>query len=323
MKQATPKIKKTSTPQEVKVRGLVWGAFGNGDNCTGIVERIDNTENGIFTKYMGVQYLFKGYPDVRMVDAIMSSKRMISGLFFLIVLKPIRLFLGMVFVCFLILPKTIKKKIIISLFDYFTDVGYVGIHKVVFPPDKYCKSVKELHQAIEAVYQKIGIDKWSLFGVKTTHSESLAGLMRKARDIICMQLEGDYAYRARWQDVLQYLSKAHLKRDTKAELNRIFKILISREVNDYQRRKWVGMAKIISYLLKIKSVRKFIVDLLMELDYNKIKPDEADWYYNLDRVDYLFGGLSYPERMEISKELDKKMNNQRPRILFKEKVAEK
>jgi len=50
---------------------------------------------------------------------------------------------------------------------------------------------------------------------------------------------------------------------------------------------------------------------MAELDLEKVKMDESDWYYALDRNGYDYGGLSYQERMKIMAEMDAKMQNKR------------
>ena len=71
--------------------------------------------------------------------------------------------------------------------------------------------------------------------------------------------------------------------------------------------------------MRFKKLRTIIVQVLLELDYDKIKFDEDDLYYALDRKDYLYCGISHKERMKMSKEMDIKMKNKRPKVIFKEK----
>ncbi len=139
--------------------------------------------------------------------------------------------------------------------------------------------------------------------------------LRKFRDIFTTILEFDYAYRARTQDVLPELDKKALKENPQKEIERLLNLMIERELAIQN--KWLGLKKIILYAMKIKKLRNLIVEFLLELDLEKIKRDEADWYFCLNRNDYNYGGLSYEERMKIKEELDKKMGNKIPNIIFK------
>jgi hypothetical protein len=78
--------------------------------------------------------------------------------------------------------------------------------------------------------------------------------------------------------------------------------------------KWRGLKKIVMIGLMFKSLRNIIIQALLEIDLEKIKPDEADFYYVCDRVDYMYGGLTHEQRMLMSLGLDKKVNNNRPTI---------
>ncbi len=293
--------------KEINALNIVWGAFGFGTECTGIVENITEPETGgIFTKYLGCNYLFKGYPNMRMVEAIAIPKKIISKLPVLISEKSVKFFLGMIFLFYLILPKRIKKQIVINFWNYFLDIAYISLAKIVLLENKYCLSVKEIYRASEVLFQKI-------------KGEEMLLRVRKTRDIVCMILEYDYAYRARLQDVLPYLDKEGLKKNPRYELGRIFDILIGRENDIRMQADWRGLKMIILNALRIGALRNFIVELLTEINLDMIKPDEADWYYVLDRHDYWYGGISHKERMEQKKELDIKVGNRLPKVIFKEK----
>lgn len=103
---------------------------------------------------------------------------------------------------------------------------------------------------------------------------------------LAMILQYDNAYRLRFQDAFS--------------TDNPIKTLLEREncdvVNKYKMLKWI---------LPFLGINKFILDL----DKDKIKLDEADWYFCLRRQGYNFGGLSYEERLKIAERIDKEKEN--------------
>ena len=289
--------------EEPKIRNIVWGAFGTGtpETCAGLVEDITYPpEGGIFTKYLGCNYLFKGFPDVKIVDRIATPKKMLMNAFYIIKEPIIRFLLITPVLIFLILPKSQKRKVIDVFKNYFLSVSLTALKNQFLKEDRYKIAVKEIFRVL---------------GSKVGEAE---------RNIISMMIEFDYAYLARFQDTFQYLNKENLKENFKKELFRIIDILIEREIGEGMKNKWRSIKSFLKIALFFKDVRHFLKSVLLELDINKIRPDEGDWYFMLDRNDFNYGGLEYHERMKISKELDKKMNNKRPTINFNnEKKEEK
>ena len=112
--------------QKVKV---VYGAFGLGSpkDCTGIVENIiEPKEGGVFTKYVGCNYLYKGYPNRDIIEDltlpkanikefVSSSSKQLSG-----------------------------KQSAITLCDKFLNSSYTILKKLKLPPKKYCVGVGEI-----------------------------------------------------------------------------------------------------------------------------------------------------------------------------------
>ena len=293
---------------------IVYGAFGNSSECVGIVERIDEPETGgIFTKYVGCEYLFKGYPDVRMVDGIDVPKRMIIGGASLFHYKVVRFVFAFTFLAFLVLPKRLKKQFLTVLFDkLFLEVSWLPMRKVILPKEKYCVMVKEVDRALSIV-----------FGDTSLCSEPIKRIKKESKDIILMCLEYDYTYRARWQDAIPLIDKEKLKKNPRKEISRIFDILVEREAqedkNVYMSKKWKDIKRIVSFGMRIKETKGVVVRFFLELDLEKIRFDEADWYFVLDRSDYNYGGFIHKERMEQKIDMDKKMGNKKTHITFQEK----
>ncbi len=312
-------LKPTSTvcaeSKQVKAIGIVYGAFGNGEpeKCVGIVEDIPKPDTGgIFTKYIGCNYLFKGYPDTRVVSAISALKRILSNGLLLLRERIIQIFLVFPVLIFLLLPKSFKKHVFCLLVDYFISIARATFEQYFLSVERYCVSAKAIWIAFEKTIN------W-YFDEGTQMRKRVEYL----REIICVLWEYDYAYRARGQDVFPKLNKEALKENPVKELNRIIDFLIVREVGSTGMKHKFGMLKnVIWFVMRFKELREPIVSFFSLLDLEKIKPDEADWYYVLDRSDYNYGGLTHEERMKIKPELDKKVNNKLPKIIFKEVVQE-
>jgi len=298
--------------KDVKDIPIVIGAFGASEGCAGIVEKVDTLpEGGVFTKYIGCNYFFKGYPDVRIIEYIYASKRIMAGLFKLISNKPIKFLLGITFLFYLILPRQMKKKVIIGLLDYILGISHWIEYKNPYPlpTEAYSPTAKEIHRVLEILLQDI-------------EDIDIRSRIQRLKDIPLMTIEMDTAYRFRFQDIIPEFNKTKLKENPKKEINRVLDIFIYREAVDGDNdmtTKWKGLKKVVILAWRFKKLRNIILKFLLEIDIDKIKPDEADWYFMLDRNDYLYGGVSYEERMKISKELDKKMGNKRPEIQFQQK----
>lgn len=269
---------------------LVYGAFGNGpaERCTGIVEKRTYNKEGKFTKYLGCNYLFKGFPDVNVIDRIAVPKKMIARGFTLLNQKIIQFLLFFPALIFLILPRKQKRKISKLLLDCFSDVSYTAIKKFILPENDYKRPVKEFHRAVSGIANK------------------------RLANTLSMCIEYDYAYLARFQDAFQYLNK---KKNLKNEFFRIVDILIERDTPC--KAKWIAMKKTLKIAWLFKDFREPLKKFLSELNIEEITPDESDFYYVCDRDDYNYGGYTHEERMKIKEQLDKKVDNKLPKITFR------
>jgi hypothetical protein len=299
--------------KDIKDIPLVIGAFGASEGCTGIVERVDTPPTGgVFTKYIGCNYLYKGYPDVRIIEYIYPSKRVIAGLFPLVQNKPVRFLFGIAYLFYLLLPRQIKRKVIIGLLDYILGITHWIEYKnpYALPTESYCPAVKELHRVSELLLQDI-------------KDNELLSRLRKVRDIFCMMIQMDTAYHFRFQDIIPEFDKEALKKNPIKEIERVLDIFIEREAVDGENQmtiKWQGLKKIVMFALHFKKIRKIIVRVLLEMDSDKIKFDEADFYFVCDRKDYQYCGIPYEERMRMAAAMDKKVGNKRPKIVFQQKI---
>ncbi len=290
----------------IKVKGIVHGAFGNGTECTGIIEDIlYPPEGGTFTKYMGCNYLFKGYPDTNVVQAIATPKKMVALAIRTIKNKGLLIITIPATVTFIIVPKFLKKKIVLAIANYFLNISSTSLRKVFLPYERYCVSAKAVWDAMEVANKKI-------------KDKDFVICLNMLKEILCMIIEHDYSYKARWQDTFQYFNKRLFLENPTKEILRIMEILIERENTSMDETKWRPIIMAIRMAMMSGDIKKYMIEFFKALDINRITPDDADWYFMLDRLDYNYGGLTLEERLKISKEMDLKVGNKRPQVIFQE-----
>lgn len=297
---------------ELRNVNIVLGAYGSIEDCVGVVEPNGITqppEGGIFTKYMGCNYLFKGYPDSRKIEAIRTSKKILSVVPRFLARKPTNLILLWILPLVFLFPKSWKKKLFIEACDCFFSIAYYFLFNIIPPPEKYCVSVREIYRALTVVFDE------------RIKDDLMMEMATKWRDTVCMTNEYDFAYRARKQNVLPEINIEALKKNPIKELNRVFDILIRREPAGGIRRKWIRFKIAILFYLRLnKGAREFVVRFLTEIDYKKIKMDDADWYYCLRRPEFNFSDISFEDRMKQVKIMDEKVGNKIPKVTFREGI---
>ena len=279
---------------------LVMGAFGSMKDCSGLVEDvITPKEGGIFTKYRGCSYLFKGFADRKVVEAIAVPKKL------LFIFTRLTKSLSMKF--FLVVLFFFNRKIFINVFDACLEIIHSQIRNHILKLDRYCIYVIEFRKSFDGIIN----------GLK---EEEYKDRTIRIGDTTCMTLEYDAAYKFRVQDVLPNLDIEKLKVSPSSEIGRLFDILIERESYIEMKTKWRKIKKIAVLVLKIsKKARKYVILLLESIDLDKIKLDEADWYYCLRRPDYRYGDVAIEERMREVEKIDKEKEHKIPKIEFKSK----
>ena len=115
------------------------------------------------------------------------------------------------------------------------------------------------------------------------------------------------------------MDKKALKKNPAEEVERLFMGIAERErpVGEGMCKKWETFAHASYAILKSnKEIEEIAVKILMEIDLEKIKMDEADWYYCLNRSDFVYGDVSYEDRMKAKVIMDKRAGNNIPKIKF-------
>lgn len=305
--------------EQIKSTGriaLVEGAFGDMEECGGILEgHFTPEDGGTFAKFWGCSYLFKGYPEKQVVEGLGLAKAMISLLPREMIAK------SWVMKCALaVLYLFNRKKFIHFCHVYFSAIHLNVVEKLNIPFLRYNKFPKEIFRTVSVLVEREIKNK----GYQVKVEDLLTELQHKTHRVekwehleliaaitnfLCVFLELDSAYRFRLQDILALVDKESVKRDVVGEIRRLVNVMISREYYDYPtsvRDKISNAMRILVLFLGLsKYARQWARDFLVELDTEQVKMDESDWYFCLKRREYNFSGLSIEERLKEKERIDK------------------
>lgn len=296
--------------QKTGTLAIVNGALGDMEHCGAIVEaRIEPPEGGSFTKFYGCTYLFKGFPEINIVENLALGKALISMLPRFTISKSHYLK-----VCFGLLYVFGNKWFWYYAHVYFFMIYRNVVQKNPLSPNKYNKPTKELKRAVDIALNK-QIEDHPYYEGATFFRGPLNRVTRMekyetiacAMEFVYLFLEYDNAYRFRLQDAFAELNKDNIKENVRKEVTRIFDILIERE--DPQHgigKKWRQIKKVIvPFLFVSKFTRTFMRDFLLALDTKEFALDESDRYFCLKRRSHNIGGTTLPERLEEAKLINK------------------
>jgi len=274
---------------------ITIGAYGSAPGCIndGVVERIiEPPEGGTFLKFIGCDYLYKGTTDQKVIDVLYFPKRRLRNFISFLTTKW-----GTTLT---LLTFPFKKPMLIFLAEqYLKDVYLESFTKYLFLSEsKYCISVREIWRVM------------TLF-IGQVKNERIQNILFKLRNIICMILEFDVAYRLMVQDILPNFNKQAVKENPGKEMERVLDIFYER-TNDTR---WKKIGKTGLFLLKVwLALRKLVVRFLLEIDLDKIKLDNADYYFCLQRPDYKFRGKSLEERLRQKRMIDRQKHHFIPSV---------
>lgn len=239
------------------------------------LERVEFPEKGGILTYMkGYDLPYKGFPLGEFVEKneIMKklSKGFLSGIFHQVFKAnngKIKLKNPLKFIFCVLALKTILR-VEIYAFHRF-------IERSLIKPRIYCDAMRELYRAASIPVK----------------GETKKGkeLREKIRDIICMHLEFDNAYRYRFQDMSEMGNRKNFDKSPIKELLRLFTVMQSREKQQEIKDSWTLTKALVHYLRFDKELRKIVVNTIANLDVKKIKLSVEDVAYCKPRVDYNFG----------------------------------
>lgn len=163
-----------------------------------------------------------------------------------------------------------------DLIKAYIYVFYRQIDRFKIKPIRYSDAIRELHRAFTVA--------------NPDEQVSDQEFRYQVRDIVCMVLEFDNAYRFRFQDIIVELDKEKLAQNPSKEIVRLLNELSSRELVQEVKDTW----KLARYFLPIylrfnKPLRHSLVNVLTALDLEKVKLSPEDIQFSKTRKDYKFG----------------------------------
>src|SRR3990167_2674825 len=232
-------------------------------------------EGGILTYITNHEYPYRGFPFFEFVEKIDTFKKLsrgiLSGLYHS--LKK-----GSKFKLLLALP-------LIFVVRDFISSGIYAYHKLIerfrIKSNLYSNVVRELYRAFNLPRVKEDFETLEL---------RLA-----LKDVLCMILEFDNAYRYRFQDIIVELNKELLKKKPIKELNRLLDLMSSRENDQKVKDTWSLFKLVVKFYLRFdRKLTKMLVDVLSNLNLEEVKHTPEDKHFSCQRKDYIFGFMLNP-----------------------------
>lgn len=230
-------------------------------------------EGGILTYMTGKDYPYRGFPYYEHVDKIDVVKKItraaMSGLYHSFKKRRLSLIT--------LIPS-------LWVFRDFVSTGVYTFYRMIerfrWKPIMYSDSIRELYRAMDSA------DEFTT----------------QLRDLLCMFLECDNAYRYRFQDIISELNKESLEKNPRKELLRLLSIMSGREKTQEIKDTWRLVKYIVSFYLWFdKRLLNVIANTLKEINIEKIRLSVEDRYYCVPRKDYRFG-FKMEEQLQTSVE---------------------
>ena len=278
--------------KERKQIKITNGAFGDMENCAGLVEEIIKPETGgTFTKFYGCSKLLKGNIDVNLVKELGMAKAMISSIPREILIK------SFLFKSVLILMAIFSRKRFYYYLKIYSEIiinnFFSSFPLVKIPEKQWGDFTKELKRALEYSLQK-----------NNSYKTDIGEFFKNLGDFIYIFMEADTGYRFPAQDTLPNLNKENLRKSFYEELNRLLLIPIKRTNHENQYNKYIYIRKVILMSMILPEVRNIFKDFLLELNLDKIRLDDDDWYFCLQRKHHNYKGWNLQDRIREKQRID-------------------
>jgi len=265
---------------------------GPGHGNSAIIEREERPkEGGILVHLIGYKYPYKGMPEEASVERYRIVKKIFYFLMTMERSKGLMATAGLLYIT----PRFITKYIFNAIADYFSTFIYWLTYWHILKAERYCVSVREVYRVMTKM-------------IENEKDQSMKKLLDTARNIVCMFIEQDSAYRFRFQDIMGAADRDKLKKGGSImakEIERLVQLMKDRELLPmYANLKWGNLQKILKPILMVREVRHYLQEFFKEVDFNKLTFDEGDLYYILMRLDYEFLGKPLAERIEQRKAMD-------------------
>ena len=208
-------------------------------------------DGGIYTYYWDDPFPQKGFPHSDTVEKVDEIKKMMMAAMY-----GFENFKGkwLLAIFYLIFRKRVGQSLL-AMVDQMNRM--LAPHAL--DPIRYCISVRAVHDAMPDSKQSL--------------------LLSRLRNVICMVLEFDDAYRYRFQYTLGQIDRERFNKSPLAELSAALKKMEEAEIDERLRGMWRMMQKLLPAAYLIKDFRNGIVQTINQLDLAKVRLDEADRHY--------------------------------------------
>jgi len=305
--------------------GFVQGAFGDMEDCEALLEKIVTPpEGGTFMKFYGCSYLFKGFPVTDFVENLSLAKALLSFVPREIIAKS---FLFKTSLIFLFLFA--RKRFLYYANLYFGMIFDRTIVKANMNEIRYNIFAKELRRATDKALRmefepRKPFNQYVALEIIEHKKLRLLVLIAKVLEFSYFIFEHDNAYRFRAQDILENLDRKNVVNNgVISEVKRLLQILIDREDEVWGlKSKWITVRKMaILFLYFSPTARRIAKNILLEFDVDKVKLDEADWYFCLRRKTYKFRNISLEDRLEEKAKIDKEKGHINVKFIYKSQLT--
>ena len=268
---------------------FIEGFYGDQINSSAYVEEEIIQGGSIFTKVYGCSYLWNGIIDKNRIDKVAALKR--------VFMEDITFISKIPF----IIPLFFFKKIREAVIERYARIYEADLIKVRPQNNEFSRPAKELMRAGYSLLKDISVEN-----INITHKDYLKS--RQAHefiDCLIMFIDADNSYRLPVQDIF-----GELKNPSRKEILRVLDIGISRAL--HIKNKLIIIRNVLFLLLLIPRFKKIAFDFINNLDLEKIRINEADWYFCLGKSGYNYKDISFEDRQAIRQQIDKEKGH----ILF-------
>lgn len=234
------------------------------------LEKVEFPEHGGILTYMAnFVHPYKGFPMGEFVDKIDIIKKILRGTlssFYHSLKGRNKLQIALL----VLVPWIFGDFVKANVYTF-----YRMVERFRIKPIRYCDALRELHRAM------------SIERIEGTDEQKMRYMVR---DIFCMLLEFDNAYRYRFQDVIVALDKEAIRKNVGKEVVRIAQLMMSREKTQEVKDTWSLLNFFLPWYLRLNPVlKRNMVDVLLALDLTKLELTVEDQCYCEKRKDYQFG----------------------------------
>lgn len=226
-------------------------------------------EGGVLTYMENHPYPYRGFPLFEFVDKIdlikKLSRGMLSGFYHSARKRRFTLIfmLPLLFVA--------RDLLFTGVFNYHRLISRFRIKS-----DKYSRTIRALYKAFDTPRP--------MEDLKTLE------LRMMLKDVVCMLLEFDNAYRYRFQDIISELDQVAVKKKPVKELLRLLDLMSSRENTQELRDTWRLVKMAVRYYLPFdRKLKGMVADVLGGLDLSQTAWTPEDTHFAGLRKDYTFG----------------------------------